>query len=53
MAVTIITYSLTGHELTPATIFPALRFFNVISGAVNSLPPQLSNMIDARVAVGE
>jgi hypothetical protein len=51
--VTFITYSLTGHELDPATIFPALQFFSVISGAISHIPPQLSNMLDARVAVGE
>jgi hypothetical protein len=51
--VTFITYSLTGHDLDPATIFPALQFFSVISGAINHIPPQLSNMLDARVAVGE
>ena len=50
---TFITYSLTGHDLEPATIFPALQFFSVISGAISHIPPQLSNMLDARVAVGE
>lgn len=39
--------------MEPATIFPALQFFNVLSGAISHVPPQLSNMLDARVAVGE
>lgn len=31
VAVTFITYSLTGHELSPSIIFPALQYFGLIA----------------------
>jgi ATP-binding cassette subfamily C (CFTR/MRP) protein 1 len=51
-SVTFVTYSLTGHSLEPSTIFPALQFFTVISGAISLFPPDVSQMLDAHVAIG-
>ena len=31
-AVTFITYSLTGHDLSPSIIFPALQYFGLVAG---------------------
>ncbi|KAL0574913.1 hypothetical protein V5O48_007057 [Marasmius crinis-equi] len=46
-----ITYSLTGHDLTVATIFTALQFFNIIRTPMVMLPLVLSGLSEYIVAV--
>ncbi|KAF9262693.1 multidrug resistance-associated ABC transporter [Marasmius fiardii PR-910] len=46
-----ITYSLTGHNLTVATIFTSLQFFNIIRTPMIMLPLVLSGLSEFIVAV--
>lgn len=46
-----ITYSLTGHNLTVATIFTSLQFFNIIRAPMIMLPLVLSGLSEFIVAI--
>ncbi|EJD40251.1 cadmium ion transporter [Auricularia subglabra TFB-10046 SS5] len=48
---TFITYSLTGHALTPATIFAALQLFNILRMPLIMFPVSISVLAQARASV--
>ncbi|EJD45474.1 cadmium ion transporter [Auricularia subglabra TFB-10046 SS5] len=48
---TFITYSLTGHPLTPATIFSALQLFNILRMPLIMFPASISVLAQARASV--
>jgi ATP-binding cassette, subfamily C (CFTR/MRP), member 1 len=47
---TFVAYSLTGHDLEPATVFAALQLFNILDGPMAQLPMSIMQIIDALVA---
>ncbi|OXG54431.1 cadmium ion transporter [Cryptococcus neoformans Th84] len=49
---TFITYGLTGHSLTPATIFSGLQYFNVLKTPIAFLPMCFTAISDALVGIG-
>jgi ATP-binding cassette subfamily C (CFTR/MRP) protein 1 len=51
MAVSFVTYSLTGHDLDAATIFTALQYFNILETPISFLPMILTALADANSAV--
>ncbi|KAF9203578.1 hypothetical protein BGZ49_006268 [Haplosporangium sp. Z 27] len=48
---TFVTYSLTGHELTPAVVFSSLSLFNIMRMPLMIFPQVVSGMVDAIVSV--
>ncbi len=47
---TFMSYSLTGHKLKPATIFPALQLFNTLQDPMKRLPMSMVTLLDALIA---
>ena len=43
---------MSGDQLTPSVAFPALAFFNLLRQPLSMLPEQITNVINASVALG-
>lgn len=46
-----VTYSLTGHELTVATIFASLQLFNIVQAPMTQLPMVITSLSDNHIAM--
>jgi ATP-binding cassette subfamily C (CFTR/MRP) protein 1 len=46
-----VTYSLTGHELTVATIFASLQLFNIVQAPMTQLPMVITALSDNHIAI--
>lgn len=44
-------YSLTGHELTVATIFASLQLFNIVQAPMTQLPMVITSLSDNHIAI--
>ncbi|EJD48473.1 P-loop containing nucleoside triphosphate hydrolase protein [Auricularia subglabra TFB-10046 SS5] len=50
-ALAFVTYSLTGHDLTPATVFTALQVFTLIEGPLISVPMSASTIMTFKASL--